>query len=325
MDDGRSRNRAGWWYPSWRRRLQARLEANSTVVSTAKGPVECSRYGPAGPVVVAIHGTPGGHDQIPSLFPRFPGGDFGLLCWSRPGYLRTPLSAGRAFEEQADLLAALLDALGLHRAALFAFSGGGPVAVHFAARHPQRVWALLLESAASGPRPWPRPRLVHSRLGNWLLALAARAWPEEVFTRLLRADSGLDAEKVRDRVVRALRSPCRAGPLHGLLLSASPPALREVGFANDRARLEQLAPLPLSAVSAPTLIVHGAQDADVPPEHAERAARSIRGAELLRVADGPHLLSLADNAAEVAARRVAFLHRHCHAGMRREELRVDLH
>jgi pimeloyl-ACP methyl ester carboxylesterase len=313
MGDGEAQTRAGWWYPSWRRRLQAGLEADSTVVATARGPVECSRYGPPRPLVVAVHGTPGGHDQIPLLFPRFPGGHFGLLSWSRPGYLRTPLETGRTFEEQADALAALLDALGLRSAALFAFSGGGPVAVHFAARYPTRVWALLLESAASGPRPWPRPGLVHTSLGNWLLSLAAGAWPEEVFTRLLRADTGLDAEKVRDRVVRALRSACRSGPLRGLLLSASPPALRRAGFANDRARLARLDPLPLSAVSAPTLIVHGAQDADVPPEHAERAARSIPRAELLRVADGPHLLSLADNAAEVAARRIAFLCRHAPA------------
>jgi pimeloyl-ACP methyl ester carboxylesterase len=310
MDDGVARTQAGWWYPSWRRRLQERLEADSGVVATAKGAVEYARYGPARPVVVAIHGTPGGHDQIPLLFPRFPGPDFGLLCWSRPGYLRTPLSGGRAFAEQADLLAALLDALGVESAGVFAFSDGGPVAVHFAARHPARVWALLLESATSGPRDWPRSSLVHSSLGNWALALAAEAWPAEVFTRLLRTENGLDQEKVRLRVVRALRSPCRAGPLRGLLLSASPPALRRAGLANDRARLAQLEGLPLSAVAAPTLIVHGAQDADVPPEHAERAARAIPRAELLRVAEGPHLLSLADNATEVAARRIAFLHRH---------------
>lgn len=301
-------------YPAWGRSIETRGERKSRIVPTARGPVEISRYGPAAPVVVAVHGTPGGHDQVPVLFPSFPGDGFGLLCWSRPGYLRTPLEAGPAFEEQADLLAALLDATEVDTAAVFAFSGGGPVAVHFAARHPRRVWALVLESAASGPRSWPRPWLVHSSLGNRLLHLASGAWPVEVFTRLLWAESGLDAERSRARVAQALRDPLRAAVLRGLLASASPPARRRAGLVNDALRLERLGPLPLRDVSAPTLVVHGGLDADVPPEHGERSARSIPGAELLRVPDGLHLLSLADNADEILARRIAFLTRHAPLG-----------
>jgi pimeloyl-ACP methyl ester carboxylesterase len=303
---GRLRSR----YPVWRRSLEARLERNSRIVETARGPVEISRSGPAAPMVVGVHGTPGGHDQVPALFPGLPGDGFGLLCWSRPGYLRTPLEGRSEFEEQADLLAALLDATGVGTAAVFAFSGGGPVAVHFAARHPRRVWALVLESAASGPRPWPRPWIVHSSPGNWLLHLASGAWPVEVFTRLLCAESGLDAERSRARVARALHDPLRAAVLRGLLASASPPARRRAGLVNDASHLERLGPLPLGDVSAPTLVVHGGLDADVPLEHGERSARSIPGAELLRVPDGLHLLSLADNADEILARRIAFLTRH---------------
>jgi pimeloyl-ACP methyl ester carboxylesterase len=287
-----------------------RREPESRVVTTSCGRVEISRQGRDRPTIVAVHGTPGGHDQIPALFPGFPGEGLGLLCWSRPGYLRTPLASGRTFEEQADLLAALLDAVGVGAAGVFAFSGGGPVAVHFAARHPRRVWALVLESAVSGPRAWPRPWLVHSSVGNWLLRRASGLWPVEVFSRLLRAESGLDAERSRDRFARALRDPLRARVLEGLLLSVSPPARRRAGLANDVACLERLGPLPFAAVSAPTLVVHGGLDADVPPEHAERAARAIPGAERLRVPDGLHLLSLADNADDILARRIEFLTRH---------------
>jgi pimeloyl-ACP methyl ester carboxylesterase len=281
----------------------------SRVVVTARGRVEVSGVVAAAPAVVVVHGTPGGYDQIPALFPGFPGPDFGLVSWSRPGYLRTPLQSGPSFEEQADLLAALLDAEGIERAAVFAFSGGGPVAVHFAARHGRRVWALILESAASGPRVWPHPWIVHSRLGNRLLRMAAGAWPLSVYSRLLSAESGLDADRARDRCARALRDPLRAAVLQALLRSVSP-ARRRAGLGNDAARLEHLAPLPFRAVSAPTLVVHGGLDADVPPEHGERAARAIAGARLLRVPDGVHLLTLADNADEILERRIAFLRRH---------------
>jgi len=68
--------------------------------------------------------------------------------------------------------------------------------------------------------------------------------------------------------------------------------------------------LPLEAVSAPTLILHGLADANVPLEDAERAARLVRRAELVGVPDGLHLLALADNASELATRREAFLRHH---------------
>ncbi len=257
-----------------------------------------------------MHGSPGGYDQIPALFPGFPSPAFGFLSWSRPGYLRTPLAIGPSFEQQADLLAALLDALGIGGVALFAFSGGGPTAVHFAARHPQRTWALILESAVTRRRPWVRSRFLGSRIGNRLLNLAADVRPCEVFGALLRTESGLDAERARDAIARALHDPTRAAVLRGWLRSASPAVRRRDGLANDAARIEALGDLPLEAVSAPTLILHGRGDADVPVEDAERAARLVRGAELVRVPDGLHLLPLADNASELAATREAFLRRH---------------
>ncbi|MGI8586181.1 MAG: 2-succinyl-6-hydroxy-2,4-cyclohexadiene-1-carboxylate synthase [Chloroflexia bacterium] len=47
-------------------------------------------------------------------------------------------------------LAALLDVLGVERAYLLGYSMGGRVALHSAAAHPQRVGALILESASPG-------------------------------------------------------------------------------------------------------------------------------------------------------------------------------
>ena len=295
-------------YFAWKRGLEESLRRESEVVITPRGPIECAHT--AFPMVVGVHGAPGGFDQIPALFPGFPNPALGLITWSRSGYLRTPLTVGPSFEEQADGLAGLLDTMGVGAVALFAFSGGGPTAVHFAARHPRRTWALILESAVTQRRPWVRSRHLGSKAGNWLLNVAAGARPREAFGALLRTESGLDAERARDVISRALRDPVRAAVLRGWLRSASPAASRHRGLANDAARIEALEPLPLEAVSAPTLIIHGLADADVPIGDAERAARIVRGAELVRVADGLHLLPLADNASEVAAARDAFLRHH---------------
>jgi hypothetical protein len=47
-----------------------------------------------------------------------------LTC-SRPGYLNTPLASGRGLAEQADLFAALLDALAIERVSVVTVSAGG--------------------------------------------------------------------------------------------------------------------------------------------------------------------------------------------------------
>ena len=109
----------------WKRAQLAELERGSTVVQTACGPVEYVLSG-EGPVVIAQHGTPGGYDQTQIFANDLISAGFSVLCWSRPGYLRTPIESGRSLEEQADLMAALLDTLNIDKAGIFGVSGGGP-------------------------------------------------------------------------------------------------------------------------------------------------------------------------------------------------------
>ena len=136
-------------YIRWKRDLVDELRSGSRMVATKKGPVEYSIHGEAGPFIAVMHGGPGGYDQTSALFNGLFGKGFRILSWSRPGYIRTPLNTGRTFEEQSHAFTALIDALGIDKTALFAYSAGGPVAVHFAAHNPDRVWALILECAVS--------------------------------------------------------------------------------------------------------------------------------------------------------------------------------
>ena len=86
------------------------LSQPSRLIQTAKGAVEIACLG-EGPTVLSVHGGPGGCDQgLLMALPLLQAG-FHVIAPSRPGYLGTPLSSGVHLEEQADLLAALLDAL----------------------------------------------------------------------------------------------------------------------------------------------------------------------------------------------------------------------
>jgi pimeloyl-ACP methyl ester carboxylesterase len=78
-----------------------------------------------------------------------------LLVPSRPGYGRTPLSSGPSPERFADATAQLCARLGIKSVlAVVGVSAGGPSAVALAARHPELVRTLLLQSARSA-LPFP--------------------------------------------------------------------------------------------------------------------------------------------------------------------------
>src|SRR6266567_2726315 len=49
-------------YQGWKRGQLERLEAESSILETAQGPVEYRKYG-TGPAVLIAHGSPGGYDQ----------------------------------------------------------------------------------------------------------------------------------------------------------------------------------------------------------------------------------------------------------------------
>ena len=92
-------------YIIWRAMLIKKLYARSSIVPTAMGPVEYISIGPAdGPVLLLSHGGGSGCDNA-YLYDFLVNEGIRIICPSKPGYLRTPLEAGKTFEEHADLLA----------------------------------------------------------------------------------------------------------------------------------------------------------------------------------------------------------------------------
>jgi len=140
-------------WQSWKKDMQAELEAGSLIAETPSGPIEYTLRG-SGPVVLALHGSMGGYDsglaiggmlaEAVAESARQPVSEITLLSVSRPGYLRTPLEAGSSTADQADALADLLDVLEIDEVAVAGGSAGGPVALQFALRHPDRCWGMIL-------------------------------------------------------------------------------------------------------------------------------------------------------------------------------------
>jgi len=137
---------------------------------------------------------------------------------------------GAAVADQADAYAALLDHLQLDRVVLCGFSAGGPAAIQFALRHPERLYGLVLGSSylpGMGARTVP----------EWLLPLVRTVVQAAVDrvpgARLVSIDAGghlflQHASQVREatasfiaEVTNGCRGPAEARLDNGRASSAS--------------------------------------------------------------------------------------------------------
>jgi pimeloyl-ACP methyl ester carboxylesterase len=274
---------AGWLARRYRHDLdaaRARLAAvDRTVIQTGFGAVEYAERG-AGEPLLAIHAVFGGCDQaLLSVDDLFPGRR--VIAPSRFGYLGSALPPGATPAGQADAYAALLDALGIARADVAAFSAGAVSGLQFALRHPGRVKHLVVISGywPGGPTAKAAPQanrlLVRSEFPMWALRTFARP----LLARLFGVPKGLPLTAADART------------LAGLIGSMFPVVPRAEGVIFDFfVSFPDVNRYDLEAITVPVLIVHAADDPVASCHAAQQAARRIPGAGLLRVDRGGHLM-----------------------------------
>jgi pimeloyl-ACP methyl ester carboxylesterase len=289
-------------------------ERDTETIETALGPVEIERAG-AGPPVLVVHGTPGGSDQALAMgaFLREAGCE--TIAPSRPGYLDTTLDGRGEIDAQADLHAALLDALGHERAGVLAWSGGGPSAYRLAVRHPGRVTALVVAAGVS-QRFAPDKASIDERLmmdtraGNWLLRFLAAHAPKATVSSTIGAEGDLTRKELRERTKAVVGDDRQVELVLAMARAAADHANRGAGIDNDLARFAEIDSLELERIAAPTLIVGGDADTDVPPDHSDHAAAAISGGDRIVLARGTHLaLWIHPEAATAQASALALLRR----------------
>jgi len=290
--------------------------ALNAIATTAAGPIEYFSAG-EGPAILGMHGTPGGFDQVALIGSTVGSRGFRVVGWSRPGYLGTPLEVGRTPAEQADAAARLLDTLGIDKVCIYGASGGGPATYSFAARHPDRTWALVTECAIS------------KRFGDDLTALQkvllraavsgltvpvfdwfANRFPETLARQIISLSGTHGRSAARELASEVCADPEKAAFVTGLFQTMNPLSRRKTGLLNDLAQFERIDRLPLDQIKCPAMVIHGTHDSDVRFEHGEFAARSIEHAEFIPVEGATHVLWVARQAEELRQRRMTFLNRH---------------
>ncbi len=274
-------------------------------MSLPSGQVEY-RFDVRGPRTALI--CHGGHLRagVPVGEEVFAATGFSVLAPSRPGYGRTPVASGPGPDRFSDVLAELWQHLGLDQIdVVVGFSAGAPLAVTLATRFPERVGALVLQSARSS-LPWT-DRLTRSLasaafepMWEHLVWTGARSWmglaPDAWLLTTLAALSHRPAQQVfadlspaERHTVRGLFSRMRSGRGFSLDLAEVP------DDATER------------AVTQPTLVVASPHDAVLPFAHADHLARTIAGAELFTSPSLSHLIWFGSGAAATIERIAAFI------------------
>lgn len=244
-------------------------------VSTTCGPIEVAETG-QGPAVLVVHGMPGDWRQARTVAEDL-SDQARVLLVSRPGYGRTPLCSGRTPEEQADLYAALLDALAIDRAVVLGISGGGPSSFAFAARHPERCHGLLLCCAVA-------PHLMTPPAAMLRLAAVPGVW--RAVAAAVRLVARYGGGKPTDlSALTPIERMLAADPLvlHDLTRfdAERPQTMRGAGLRNDTRQLAAMREIAWPAtVSVPTAVLHGDADDVIPLSHAEAFAAAVPGARL---------------------------------------------
>ena len=262
---------------AWRKVLNG-----SRVADTSCGRIEYAEFGAGRPPLLIVHGASGGYDQG-VVMARLRGDMFRCIAMSRFGYLRTPMPADPSPPAQADAHAALLDVLGIHKTAIIAGSAGSLSSLHFALRYPERCTALILLSSVSKPLQLRSPSrniiygaIYRSDFVSWLVATLT----SPTNTPLSIISHG-DESKLSKEDKEWLAD---------FTQTTQPTSIRRVGMFTDIDQIFHLEPIPLDQISTPTLIVHAADDGIVPIDHAYHAHQHIRGADLLEIPSGGHLL-----------------------------------
>ena len=127
----------------------------------------------------------------------------------------------------------------------------------------------------------------------------------------LAGEGRLTDEQLTQRVEEVLADPAKRDLALALGPTAVPDAHRRAGYRNDLGRFAAITSLELEKITAPTLVVQGTADSDLPPADSTFAADSIPGAELLTLDTGTHLALYTHPDADAAQTRVVdFLRRH---------------
>jgi pimeloyl-ACP methyl ester carboxylesterase len=181
-----------------------------------------------------------------------------------------------------------LDHLQIKSAILFAVSGGGYSALHFALRHPGRCEAMVMCSTIGGINRVRIPYLAYNLMKFMAhIPLLPKLLRNRVAGNIMGALKRTVSHP--DIIERILNNPEALALYKELTLSTMTHMAKRLPGTDNDLRITTSIEYPLKDIKAPVLVVHGSEDPTVSfNEHGKRLATEIPGAKLCLAERGEH-------------------------------------
>jgi len=292
-----------------------RVMDDGEVMVTAMGKIHYKLTG-EGPVLFFMHGGPGGIDQAYLLDGLVQEG-YSLLAVSRPGYLRTPF-VPLSYEEQVDQYVELLDNLAIDKVVAMGYSAGGPLALNFANKYPERTHALVMEAGVSTVFEDPGEEVMDSFwaklfLSNriqdflsWITVIAIKIAFKMVFKSIIGIETLLDKEGIKKFTDLVSNDKERRRWLIKFMDTTVPMSLRKLGLNHDIELLTSIEKIPVDNINVKSLLIYSKEDNDVKWLNAEYLETNLKDFELL-VTHGGHFMWIGEDMDKIKSKRIEFL------------------
>jgi 3-oxoadipate enol-lactonase len=193
-----------------------------------------------------------------------------IVAFDHRGHGSSPVPEGPyTIAEMGQDVIALMDELGLERVSYCGLSIGGMVGQWLAGNNPERVENLILIATSAylgAPDPWIERAETVRRAGT--VEVIADAVVARWFTPEWAAQ--------HEEIVKVHRQMLATSPVEGYASCCE--AIAGLDLRDE-----------LPRITAPTLVISGAEDHAIPPVHQEAIAAGISGARLESIADAAHI------------------------------------
>jgi len=292
-----------------------RVMQDGELIETSIGKLHYKLTG-EGPVLFFMHGGPGGIDQVILLDYLIQEG-YSLLVVSRPGYLRTPF-VPLSYEEQVDQYVELLEKLAIDKVVVMGYSAGGPLALYFANKYPERTHALVMEAGVSTVYENPSDEVLDSFwaklfLSNriqdflsWISVIIFKIAFKMTFKSILGIETLLNKEKKKKFTELVSNDKERKMWLKNLINTTVPMSLRKLGLNHDIELLTSIKEIPVSNINVKSLLIYSKEDNDVKWLNAEYLQTNLKDFELI-VTHGGHMMWIGEDMDKIKSKRIEFL------------------
>jgi len=248
------------------------------------------------PAIVLIHGLPGTAQDFDDVAPLLR--DRHTIAFDRPGF---GYSSGgfHPFDEQLTMLDELLASMHVQRPVLVGHSYGGTLALAYAERRPRNVRGLVLVDAAAGGDHTGGFERAQARFIQFLSWPIVQPIADVTFSQLVRTASAKQGD------AQAF-DPGDVDPTHEQRLLALNMRHEDLdAYAGEEQEADDVfdrVDARLATIDAPTVVIQGAGDKLVTPDHGRKIAATLPHARLV-VVSGGHMAPYVHPAVVAAAVR----------------------